>query len=182
VTHASPDFLPPGNRAISPAFLALRISSSHRCRPSSSAARTRALPSGVLAPVDALPCNRHRVLPGGQRRQTASFHGASHQVHIAGSDLKSASSIFGSRASGGGGASGTDYGNEQDICRPNTPLASSLPSKSLETYKMAPNRVSVFNLTPKKVFPPTILGIKRLPRMVASLNTKQYMTSLETAT
>jgi hypothetical protein len=74
VTHWSPDFLPPGKRAISPAFFLARISSSHRCRPSVSAASTRARPSTVRAPVDRPPCNLQRVLPGtGHRRQTASF-------------------------------------------------------------------------------------------------------------
>jgi hypothetical protein len=74
VTHPAPDFLPPGKRAISPALLALRISCNHRCRPSISAARTRALPSAVRAPVLIPPCNLQRVLPGtGHRRQAASF-------------------------------------------------------------------------------------------------------------
>ena len=58
-----PAFRPHGNF-----FPSAFICAIHRRRPSDRAASTRALPSGVLAPVDKPPCRRQRFLPlTGQR-------------------------------------------------------------------------------------------------------------------
>ena len=55
VTHASPPLRPAVNRRAS-----ARRRSTHLRRPSTIAATTRALPSGVLGPVEAPPCTRQR--------------------------------------------------------------------------------------------------------------------------
>jgi len=69
VFHALPAFRPHGNF-----FPSAFICAIHRRRPSVSAAKTRALPSGVLAPVERPPCRRQRFLPlTGHLRQQASL-------------------------------------------------------------------------------------------------------------
>jgi hypothetical protein len=69
VFQAHPDFRPHGNF-----FPSAFICAIHRARPSDRAANTRALPSGVFAPVDKPPCKRQRFLPlTGHLRQQASW-------------------------------------------------------------------------------------------------------------